>query len=137
MAMAMSTQTLRESSRLLEAAVLLDRVQILDVGEPATVGINVTRSLTEVGEPIAGLVQTSTPQGAVESISESLFSVKVPGGTSLVAGQAVRVEACLMEPDLVGRVLLIESMSLNGAALLRKGFATEFNVVNPEGKGGL
>lgn len=121
----------------MKKAVLLDSLQILNVGAPVTVGINVTRELTPVGDPVPGVVQTSVPQGAVESITESIYSVKVPRGTDLVAGQAVRVLACLMEPDLVGKVLLIDSMSKNGLAMIRKGFAKDFETVNQEGKEGL
>lgn len=132
--MVMSTQTSREAARLLEQSILLDSVQLLDVGNPVTVGTQVTRSLTPVGEPIPGLVQTSTPQGAVESTTSNIFSVKVPQATVWRAGMAVRVVACLMEPDLVGKVLLLDSVSQNGAALIRKAFASETQVVNQEGK---
>lgn len=135
--MAMSTQTLREAARLLQVNILLDRVQLLNVGEPVTVGHTVTRSLTPVGQPIAGVVQTSTPQGAVESTTESIYSVKVPQGTVISAGQAVRVEACLMEPELVGKVLLLDSVSKNGLAMIRKAFAKDFESVQQQGKGGL
>lgn len=134
MAMVMSTQTSREAARLLEQSILLDSVQLLDVGNPVTVGTQVTRSLTPVGNPIAGLVQTSTPQGAVESTTSNIFSVKVPQATVWHAGQAVRVVRCFMEPDLVGKVLLLDSVSQNGAALIRKAFASETQVVNQEGK---
>lgn len=132
--MVMSTQISREAARQLEVAILLDRIQILDVGQPVTVGANVTRSLTPVGQPVPGLVQTSTPQGAIESTTTNIYSVKVPQGTAISAGQAVRVEACLMEPGLVGKVLLLDSVSQNGAALIRKAFASDTTVVNQEGK---
>lgn len=132
--MVMSTRISREAARHLEMAVLLDSVQLLDVGEPVTVGTQVTRSLTPVGQPIPGLVQTSVPQGAVESTTTKIFSVKVPQATVWRAGQAVRVVSCLMEPDLVGKVLYLDSVSQNGAALIRKAFASESTVVNQEGK---
>lgn len=134
MAMVMSTQTSREAARLLEQAILLDSVQLLDVGQPVTVGTQVTRSLTPVGAPIAGLVQSTVLQNAVEGRSEVVFSVKVPQGTPIAAGQAVRVVACLMEPELVGEVLLLDKVSLNGAALIRKAVASKASVVNQEGK---
>lgn len=132
--MVMSTQTSREAARQLELAILLDRVQLLNVGPPVTVGTQVTRSLTPVGAPIAGLVQSTTLANAVESMTTNIYSVKVPQGTVWAAGQAVRVEACLMEPDLVGKVLLLDKVSQNGAALIRKGVASETSVVNQEGK---
>ncbi|QOI66998.1 hypothetical protein SEA_MAELINDA_10 [Microbacterium phage MaeLinda] len=133
MVTAMSTQTLAESSRLLEL-VLMDSLQILDVGDPITVGHNVTRSLTPVGDPIPGLVQTTTLQNAVESRVESVYSVKVRQGTQISAGQAIRVVSCVQEPSLVGKVLLLDKISQNGLALLRKGVATDATVVNQEGK---
>lgn len=132
--MVMSTQISRESSRLLEQAILLDSVQLLNVGQPVTVGANVTRSLTPVGAPIAGLVQTTVLQGAIEGRTENIYSVKLPQGTVVSAGQAVRVVACLMEPDLVGKVLLLDKVSQNGAALIRKCIASDTTVVNQEGK---
>lgn len=132
--MVMSTRTSAEAARLLEKSILLDSVQLLDVGQPVTVGANVTRSLTPAGDPIPGLVQTSVPQGAVQSTTTNIYSVKVPQGTPWHAGQAVKVIACLMEPDLVGKVLLLDSVSRNGAALIRKGFASDATVVNQEGK---
>lgn len=132
--MVMSTQTSREASRLLELAILLDSVQLLDVGQPVTVGAEVTRSLTPVGAPIAGLVQTTVLQGAVEGRTENVYAVKLPQGTAVSAGQAVRVVACLMEPDLVGKVLLLDKVSQNGASLIRKCVASDTTVVNQEGK---
>lgn len=130
----MSIQTLDESARLLAAATLIDQVQIYTVGQPVTVGINVTRELTAVGEPIPGLVQTSTLENAAESQVSSLYSVKVAKGTVLEAGQAVRVVACIAEPALVGKTLLLDKVSKNGLAMIRKAIASDFEVVNQEGK---
>lgn len=132
--MVISTQIAVEAARLLEMGNLLDRVQLLRVGEPVTVGTQVTRSLTPVGDPIPGLVQTSVPQGAVESTTTRVYSVKVPQATVWEAGMAVRVMACLMEPDLVGKVVLLDSISHNGASLIRKAFASDTVVVNQQGK---
>jgi len=133
MVTAMSTQTLAESSRLLEL-VLMDTIQIMDVGEPVTVGHNVTRSLTPVGEPVPGLVQTTTLANAAESRVENTYSVKVRQGTQISAGQAIKVLACVQEPSLVGKVLLLDKFSQNGLALIRKGVASDTTVVNQEGK---
>lgn len=135
--MAMSTQTLDEAARQLELGVLLDRVQILTVGEPQTVGTQVTRSVTPVGEPVAGLVQTVSLENTTEGTVSQVVSVKVPKRTALVVGQAVRVEACLAEPSLVGQVFLIDSVSQNGLAMIRKGFASRFTVAQQQGKGAL
>lgn len=122
---------------MIERAILLDRIQVGTVGAPVTVGINVTRTFTPVGEPVAGLVQTVSLENTSEGTVTQAVSVKVPKRTELEAGQAVRVEACLAEPGLVGKVFLIDSMSLNGAAMLRKGFASRFDAVDPQGKGAL
>jgi len=135
--MAMSTQTLGEASRQIAAAVLIDTLQICDVGAPVTVGFQVTRALTPVGDPVPGLVQTTTLENASESMTISIYSVKVPQGTALAAGQAIRVLSCIMEPDLVGKELLLDKVSQNGLAMLRKAVASDFAMVNQEGKGGL
>ena len=135
--MTMSTQTLDEAARQLANAVLIDTIQILDVGDPVTVGINVTRELTAVGQPIAGLVQETTLQNAVESEVSTFYSVKVAKYTELKAGQAIRVITCHAEPDLVGATLLLDKMSRNGLAMIRKGVASTFEAVNQEGKEGL
>lgn len=112
----------------------MDSVQILDVGEPVTVGAQVTRELTEVGEPVPALVQHTTLENAVESISSSAYSVKVRQGQALTSGQAVRVLSCVQEPTLVGKVLLLDKVSENGAAVLRKAVASDWETVNQQGK---
>lgn len=133
MVTAMSTQTLAEASALL-STVLVDSIQIMDVADPVTVGINVIRSLTPVGAPVAGLVQTTTLANAVESQVESVYAIKVARGTAVEAGQAIKVVTCVQEPDLVGKVLLLDKISQNGLALIRKGVASDTTVVNQEGK---
>lgn len=132
--MTMSTQTLTEAARQLANALLLDTVQICDVGVPVTVGVNVTRSLTNVGTPVAGLVQTTTLANAVESRVDNPYSVKVALSTALAAGQAVRVITCTMDPTLVGKVLLIDKVSRSGLAMIRKAVASYATIVNQEGK---
>lgn len=135
--MTMSTQTLDEAARLIRTNVLRDRLQVLNVGDPVTVGYDVTRELTEAGAPIAGLVQSTVLENAVESNVNQTWSIKVARGTALEAGQAVRVTVCYAEPDLVGKVLLIDKISKNGLAVLRKAVASDFEKVNQEGKEGL
>jgi len=132
----MSTQTLANAALAL-STVLVDSLQIMEVGDPVTVGINVTRTLTPVGQPVAGIVQTTTLDNAAESRTDSVYSIKVARGTSLQSGQAVKVLSCLAEPDLVGQTLLVDKVSKNGLALIRKAVASDFEVVNQEGKGGL
>lgn len=134
--MAMSTQTWAEGSRLL-ALLLVDTIQIMDVGDPVTVGFDVVRELTPVGDPIPGLVQTTTLENAAESSVNSIYSVKVLQGTVLEAGQAIKLITCAQEPSFVGKVLLIDKISQNGLAVIRKGTASDFKQVNQEGKGDL
>lgn len=132
--MAMSTQTLAEAARLLQSAVMLDSIQLGTLGDPVTVGHQVTREFTPVGEPVPGVVQSISLESAVDGRVVQAFSIKVPRGTAVEAGDAVRVAACLMEPDLVGKVLLVDTLSKNGLAMLRKGYASSFENVNQEGK---
>uniref|UniRef100_A0AAU6R5W9 Tail terminator n=1 Tax=Micrococcus phage Olihed TaxID=3092209 RepID=A0AAU6R5W9_9CAUD len=135
--MVMSTQILAEAARQL-AGILIDEVQILDVSpEPVTVGFEVTRPVTPVGDPVAALVQTTTLANAVESKVESIYSVKFHQGTVVSSGQAIRVTRCVQEPDLVGKVLLLDKVSQNGGAIIRKAVASDFENVNQEGKEGL
>ena len=135
--MVISTRTWNEASQLLRSAVLIDSIQIFDVGEPVTTGVHVSLSRSPVGEPIPALVQTTTLANAAESSTDSVYSVKVAQGTALSAGQAVKVLSCRMEPSLVGKTLLLDKVSQNGLAALRKAVASDFEVVNQEGKEGL
>lgn len=132
--MVMSTPTLAKASRLM-TEVLVDRVQLYTGGEPVTVGIHVTRENVEpVGEPIPALVQTTVLQNAAESQTSNLYSVKVAQGTVLEAGMIIGVESCVQEPSLVGKKLLLDKVSENGLALLRKAVASDWDIVNQEGK---
>lgn len=135
--MTMSTQTLREASAQLARAVLVDNIQILDVAEPVTVGTAVTRATTPVGEPIAGLVQTTNLNNAIESRTDSVYSIKVAKGTALLPGQAVRVLTCTAEPELVGLTLLVDKVSQSGLSMIRKAVASYSQQVNQQGKAGL
>ena len=135
--MVISTRTWNEASQLLRSAVLIDSIQIFDVGEPVTTGVYVTRPKIPSGEPVAALVQTTILANAVESVTDSVYSVKVADGTPLEAGQAVKVLTCVQEPDLVGKTLLLDKVSQNGLALIRKAVASDWTVVNQEGKEGL
>jgi hypothetical protein len=131
--MGMSTQVLDQASANL-ASLLIDQLQIMDVGEPVTTGTTVTRSVTPAGQPVNGLVQTTSIASATDGRSVNSYSIKVARATPLVEGQAVKVLHCRQEPDLAGRVLLVDSVSRNGMALLRKGTAIDFISVNQEGK---
>ncbi|UVK59228.1 hypothetical protein SEA_QUARTZ_9 [Microbacterium phage Quartz] len=132
--MEISTQTWDDAGALLGQAVLVDTLQILDVGEPVTIGTKVVRSLTPVGEPVAGLVQTTSLANAAESLTVNVYSVKVARKTVIFAGQAIRLLACRQEPDLAGKVLLLDKVSQNGLAVIRKAVASDTTVVNQEGK---
>jgi len=130
----MSTPTLDEADRLFRQNVLVDSLQIMDVGQPVTVGATVTRALTPVGVPVPGLVQTTVLENAVESNVNTTYSIKVPRGTTLIPGQAVKVLSCRQEPGLVGEALLVDKVSLNGVAMIRKAVASSAEIVNQEGK---
>lgn len=132
--MVMSTQTLDQAAQLLQSAVLIDRLQVLAVGEPETVEFQVTRSLTPVGNPVAGLVQSVTLESVVQGQVNQTYSIKMPQGTEISEGQAVKVLVCRQEPDLVGMVLLVDTISRNGLAMIRKGTATVARTVDQQGK---
>lgn len=131
--MVMSTLTLADASRLLEE-LLIDRVQLLLVGDPVTKGFEVTRQTVPVGDPVPALVQTTTLANAAESRTDNVYSIKVPHETVIDAGMAVKVLTCHREPSLVGKKLLLDKVSQNGLALIRKAVASDFTVVNQEGK---
>ncbi|QNL31022.1 hypothetical protein SEA_KAUALA_10 [Microbacterium phage Kauala] len=135
--MVMSTQTLGEAARLLEQSVLIDSVQLLLVGEPVTVGFNVERPTVPVGDPVPALVQTTTLANAAESQVVNVYSVKVPQDTVVDAGMAVEVLTCQQEPSLVGKKLLLDKVSQNGLAIIRKAVASDFHTVDQQGKGDL
>lgn len=128
-----STQTLDEAARHL-ATTLLDTVSLYTVGLPVTTGSAVTLPLTLAAANLRGLVQSTVLQNATENISVSVFSIKLPRATPFTVGMVVEVISCLAEPSLVGKKLRVDKVSLNGLAMLRKGTASEFDVVNPQGK---
>lgn len=135
--MVMSTPTLAEASGLLSGAVLVDTISIYEQGPTRTTGIHVTRGLTLVQAGVAALVQTTTLANAVESRTDSVYSIKVAQATDLQAGHIVEVNSCTQEPELVGKRLLVDKVSLNGLALLRKAVAADWTTVDQQGKGGL
>ena len=134
--MVISTQTLAEAARQL-SHVLVDSVQVYNLGEPVTTGVSVSLSQSPAGEPVAALVQTTTLANTAESRTDSVYSVKVAQCMALSAGQAIKVLTCVQEPDLVGKTLLLDKVSQNGLALIRKAVASDWTVVNQEGKEGL
>ncbi|WNN96042.1 hypothetical protein SEA_SCHIMMELS22_11 [Microbacterium phage Schimmels22] len=132
--MTMSTQTLREAARLMEENLLLDQVQIFNVGEPVTVGHTVTRALSPVGQPVNGLVQSVSLEAPNEGRITQAFSIKVAVGTPLEIGQAVRLLNSRTEPALVGKTFLVDTVSLNGAATLRKATSIKVSSLDSQGK---
>lgn len=133
----MSTPILGDASSLLNVALLIDTLDIYDVGEPVTDGIEVSRAMTLVQSDVRSLVQTTTLQNAAESSTDNTYSVKVPLGTSIKAGQAIKVKTCTQEPELVGKTLYLDKVSQNGLALLRKAVASDTYNVDQQGKEGL
>lgn len=135
--MVMSTPTLASAASLLDVAVLIDTLDLYDVGDLVTTGINVSRELTLVQTGIRSLVQETNLANAVESATDSIYSVKVPRGINIKAGQAIKVKTCTNDPSLVGKTLYLDKVSQNGAALIRKAVASSTYNVDQQGKGGI
>ena len=131
--MARQTIPLADAGKLL-SLVLVDKVQLCTVGTPVTAGIQVTRQLTALGEPVNGLVQTTLLANAVESLTETTWSVKVAAEVPLQGGMAVQVLMCQQDPSLVGEYLLIDRVSQSGMNLIRKGVSGSFMTVDQQGK---
>ena len=74
---------------------------------------------------------------AVESATETTYSVKVSRDTVIKDGQAVKVKSCAADPSLVGKTLYLDKVSQNGAALIRKAVASTSHNVDQQGKEGL
>lgn len=132
--MVMSTQTLASAASLLDVAVLIDTLDLYSVGPQVTVGIEVTRELTLVQPDIRSLVQATTLANAVESATETTYSVKVPRDVPIAAGQAIKVKTCVSDPSLVGKTLYLDKVSQNGAAIIRKAVASDTYNVDQQGK---
>ena len=131
--MARQTIPLADAGKLL-SIVLVDKVQIYTVGPPVTTGIQVTRQLTALGEPVNGLVQTTILANAVDSLTETTWSVKVAAEVPLQGGMAVQVLMCHQDPSLVGEVLLIDRVNQSGMNIIRKGISASFMTVDQQGK---
>ena len=131
--MVRQTIPLADAGKLL-SLVLVDKVQLYTVGPPVTTGIQVTRQLTPLGGPVNGLVQTTLLANAVESLTETTWSVKVAAEVPLQGGMAVQVLMCQQDPSLVGEVLLIDRVNQSGMNLIRKGVSGCFMAVDQQGK---
>ena len=131
--MARQTIPLADAGKLL-SVILVDKVQIYTVGPPVTTGIQVTRQLAPLGEPVNGLVQTTLLANAVESLTDTTWSVKVAAEVPLRGGMAVQVLMCQQDPSLVGEYLLIDRVSQSGVNLIRKGVSGSFMAVDQQGK---
>lgn len=131
--MVRQTIPLADAGKLL-SIVLVDKVQIYTVGPPVTTGIQVTRQLAPLGEPVNGLVQTTLLANAVESLTETTWSVKVAAEVPLQGGMAVQVLRCQQDTSLVGEYLLIDRVSQSGMNLIRKGVSGSSMAVDQQGK---
>lgn len=131
--MARQTIPLADAGKLL-SLVLVDKVQLYTVGPPVTTGIQVTSQLAPLGEPVNGLVQTTLLANAVESLTETTWSVKVAAEVPLQGGMAVQVLMCQQDPSLVGEYLLIDRVNQSGMNLIRKGVSGSFMAVDQQGK---
>ena len=134
--MGMLTRTLTEAAGLLQT-VLIDEISLYSAGEPVTVGFQVTTPLSLLNTGVPALVQETTLQNAVESRTEVTYSVKVSRDTLIYAGMVISVDACHEDPSLVGTKLLLDKVSKNGMATIRKAVAAKWEIVNQEGKEGL
>lgn len=133
--MGISTRTWDKAGGLLSSALLEDSIDLYIPGELTTVGFVTTRELDLVDTNLPALVQTTTLANAAESLVEHTYSIKVLRGTAIEAGMVVQVAECVLEPSLVGRKLLVDKVSENGLALLRKAVATDWTNVDQQGKG--
>lgn len=135
--MVMSTQTLASASALLEQAVLIDTLDLYSVGDLVTVGTETQRELTLIKADVTSLVQATNLANAVESATDTTYSVKVPRSQPVQAGQAVIVKTCQADPSLVGTTLYLDKVSTNGLAMITKAVASTTYNVDQQGKGGL
>lgn len=133
--MVMSTPILDEATEYIRRNILIDYLDVFDVGPTVTRGFQaMPATLTAVQHDVQCLVQTMDIPQPIEGVAVQRYSIKVPRGTSLKPGQVVRITRCWREPSLQGVYLLIDSVSENGAALLMKATATRFHQVDGTGK---
>ena len=133
--MVMSTPILDEATEYLRRNILIDYLDIFEAGPTITRGFQaMPATLTAVQHDVQCLVQTTDIPQPIEGAAVQRYSIKVPRGTSLKPGQVVRITRCWREPSFQGAYLLIDSVSENGAALLRKATATRFHQVDGTGK---
>lgn len=133
--MVMSTPILDEATEYIRRNILIDYLDIFEAGPTITRGFQaMPATLTAVQHDAQCLVQTIEIPQPIEGVAVQQYSIKVPRGTSLKPGQVVRITRCWREPSLQGVYLLIDSVSENGAALLRKATATRFHQVDGTGK---
>ena len=133
--MVMLTPILDEATEYLRRNILIDYLDIFEVGPTITRGFQaMPATLTAVQHDVQCLVQTTEIPQPTEGVAVQQYSIKVPRGTSLKPGQVVRITRCWREPSLQEVYLLVDSVSENGAALLRKATATRFHQVDGTGK---
>lgn len=133
--MVMSTPILDEATEYIRRNILIDYLDVFDVGPTITRGFQaMPATLTAVQHDVQCLVQTMDIPQPIEGAAIQRYSIKVPRGTFLKPGQVVWITRCWREPSFQGVYLLIDSVSENGAALLRKATATRFHQVDGTGK---
>ncbi len=131
-----STRTLAKGAAALEQ-LFIDEVQLLSLGPVETVGATTLRPATPVGEPVAGLVQSTTLPSPVDGTLVTTYSVKVARTVPLEAGMAVRVVRASADSSLQDLTLLVDVVTRNGLAMLRKGTCSLATRVQQEGKEGI
>lgn len=133
--MVMSTPILDEATEHLRRNILIDELAIFEVGPTITRGFQaMPATLTALQHNVQCLVQTLEIPLPVEGVVVQQYSIKVPRGTKLDPGMAVLVTRCWREPSLQEKYLLVDSVSENGSALIRKATATKFRQLDSTGK---
>ena len=132
--MVMSTLLSNQAADLMSVAILTDSIDIYTAAEAKTTGFSVERALTPYAVGYPALVQTTVLENAIESAVTNTYSIKVGQGYALEPGMVIDVKTCVLEPDLVGKKLLVDKVSQNGAAIIRKAVAQDFTLVSQQGK---
>lgn len=130
----MLTQILGEASSLMSSELLVDSLTISSPGINTVVNFEDIRSIEPRVHDVPCLVQTTSVIDSDSGTTSRYFSVKVGKDEDLNPGDYVTITRCDRDQSLVGRSLLIDNVSYNGIALIKKGISKEFENVNSEGK---
>lgn len=132
------TQTIASASSIMEDVLLVDLIDIEtmqtsydDEGFP-------TSEFTTVAAGVSALVQGITDSGTPqEGLMTKQWSIKVSKRTSVNPGVIIKVVESKSQPDMAGFRILVDEVSHQGMALIRKCIGQGFHAVDPQGKDGL